>query len=68
MKKIASVIMLALVLQLGTVTVFAHPKVPEQSLGNVSENAAKGLHTAWGNIMEDDGVASHVFLMRHSPH
>lgn len=68
MKKIASVIMLALMLQLGTVTVLAHPKVPDQSLGNVSENAAKGLHTAWGNIQDAEGVASHVFLMRHSPH
>jgi hypothetical protein len=68
LKKIASVIMLALVLQLGTVTVLAHPKVPEQSLHNVSANAAKGLHTAWGNIEDADGVASHVFLMRHSPH
>lgn len=68
MKKIASAIMLALVLQLGTVTVLAHPRVPEQSLGNVSVNAAKGLHTAWGNIEDAGGAAHHVFLMRHSPH
>lgn len=68
MKKALSILIIALVMFFSTVSVFAHPSVPEQSLSKVSENAAKGLHTAWGNVYEAKGVASHVFMFRLSPH
>lgn len=66
MKKFGIALITALMLM--SATVFAHPKVPPQSLNKVNENAAHGMHTAWGNVQNAKGVASHVFLMRHSPH
>jgi len=68
MKKAISILVIALVMFFSTVSVFAHPNVPEQSLNKVSENAAKGLHTAWGNVQDSKGIAPHVFMFRLSPH
>jgi methionine-rich copper-binding protein CopC len=69
MKKVMSVfIVLMLLLMICPIAVYAHPAVPEQSIGNVSENAANGMHTAWANIQKSKGVAQHVFLMRHLCH
>ena len=68
MKKTLSVFAVVLMLLLSTGTAFAHPQVPEQSIGNVSVNAVNGMHTAWANVQHANGVAEHVFLMRHSPH
>jgi len=67
-KKTLSVFVVVLMLLLSTVTAFAHPAVPEQSIGNVSLNAVNGMHTAWANVQKANGVAAHVFLMRHNPH
>jgi uncharacterized GH25 family protein len=68
MKKALSILIIALVMFFSTVSVFAHPEVPTQSLNKVSEKAAMGLHTAWGNVQDADGVAAHVFMFRLSPH
>jgi methionine-rich copper-binding protein CopC len=68
MKKILSVFAVVLMLLLSTSTAFAHPVVPEQSIGKVNVNAANGMHTAWANVQNANGIAEHVFLMRHSPH
>ncbi len=43
----------------------AHPAVPEQSIGNVSENSATGMATA--GHKDKGGVADHVFEQRFLP-
>lgn len=68
MKKILSLLVVILVMMLGTVSAFAHPAVPEQSIGKVNPKAVNGMHTAWANVQNANGVAMHVFEMRHSPH
>lgn len=68
MKKLTTLILTLVLLMAFTLTTFAHPAVPTQSIGNVSPNAARGLHTAWGNIQDSSGIAPHVFLGRFSPH
>lgn len=68
MKKITTFILTLVLLFTFSLTAFAHPAVPEQSLGNISPNAAKGMHMAWGNIQTSKGVAPHVFIFRFSPH
>jgi hypothetical protein len=45
----------------------AHPAVPEQSLCVINANAALGGHTAYGNVVDASGVASHVLYFK-SPH
>lgn len=72
MKKFMMIIMVMVLIIAMSTTAFAaparHPAVPEQSLQKISPNAANGMHTAWFNVVEAEGVASHVFLMRFSPH
>ena len=68
MKKMTTLIFTLVLLMAFTLTTFAHPAVPSQSIGNVSPNAVRGLHTAWERIQESNGVAPHVFLGRFSPH
>jgi len=68
MKKILSLLVVIMVMMLGTVSAFAHPAVPEQSIGKVNPKAVTGMHTAWANIQDSNGIAKHVFEMRHSPH
>jgi len=68
MKKITTFILTLVLLFTFSLTAFAHPAVPEQSLGNVSPKAVNGLHTAWENIQTSKGVAPHVFIFRFSPH
>lgn len=73
-KMIVTLVAVVMVLAI-SVPVFAaghepikHPKVPPQSIGKISENAAHGMHTAWSNVMYAEGVAAHVFANRFSPH
>ena len=68
MKKTFIILLVVIMLIVLASVSFAHPAVPEQSLQRVDASAANGMHTAWGNIQSSNGVASHVFLMRHSPH
>lgn len=68
MKKVI-VFLLVLVMILSiSVQAFAHPAVPEQSLGKVNPKAVNGMHTAWGNLAGSGSIAEHVFLMRFNPH
>lgn len=68
MKKVF-IIVLVMLMVLGTsLQSFAHPAVPEQSLGKVNPKAVNGMHTAWGNLAGSGTVAEHVFLMRFNPH
>jgi len=68
MKKIVTFILVIVMVLAISVPSFAHPMVPDQSIGNVSANAANGMHTAWGHVQNAEGIAAHVFTMRHSPH
>ena len=74
MKKLISSLLVVVMMLALSVPAFAsghgqrHPQVPEQSLQNISRNAANGMHTAWGNIQDANGIASHVFTFRFSPH
>lgn len=66
MKKFGIALIAAFMLM--SATVFAHPKVPPQSLNKVNAHAVHGMHTAWSHVQDAEGIAEHVFLMRHSPH
>jgi len=68
MKKLLVVFLIGILMFTFSISAFAHPNVPEQSLQNISSNAANGMHTAWGNIQNANGLASHVFQFRFSPH
>lgn len=68
MKKILMIFVVTLMVLLSPAAAFAHPAVPDQSLGKISVNAANGMHTAWANVQNANGIAEHVFLMRFSPH
>jgi hypothetical protein len=48
-----------------TTTAFAHPAVPNKPMLPLA--AAKGMHTACGNL-DPDSIAYHVFLYFLSPH
>lgn len=68
MKKLfRGMVVMAMVLAF-SVPAMAHPRVPEQSIQKVNENAAGGMHTAWGSIQGSNGAAQHNFMYRHSPH
>lgn len=68
MKRVSVIVLLVLMIFVSSVQSFAHPAVPEQSLGKVNPKAVNGMHTAWGNLFESGSVAEHVFLMRFNPH
>ncbi|HSK68257.1 MAG TPA: hypothetical protein VLA21_03265 [Candidatus Limnocylindria bacterium] len=64
MKKIVSVLVVALVLT-AMASALAAPVVPPQSLGNVSPNAAEGIHTACMLVHENaQGRAHEIFELR----
>jgi len=68
MKRVSVLVLLVLMIFVSSVLSFAHPAVPEQSLGKVNPKAVNGMHTAWGNLEGSGSVAEHVFLMRFNPH
>ena len=68
MKKTISLILIVMLVLVIAAPTFAHPNVPEVSIGKVNPNAVMGMHTAWGNVQNANGIAKHVFWMRHSPH
>jgi hypothetical protein len=67
MKKISFLLIVIFMFFAIASPILAHPRVPEQSLGNVSINSAKGMGTAYhgqGNISSKGGIAAHVFEAR----
>ncbi len=64
MKKLAILLLVVVIVMVLAAPAFAHPAVPEQSLGRVSINAAPGMGTAYhgaGNLEGKGGIAAHVF-------
>lgn len=68
MKKIFAVLLVLVMIFAMSIQSFAHPNVPEQSLGKVNPNAVMGMHTAAENLEGSGSVAEHVFQMRFNPH
>lgn len=67
-KRIAALAVVFAMIFAFSVPATAHPRVPEQSILNISENAAGGIHKAAYNVMDSNGAASHVFYFRFNPH
>ena len=70
MKKVLVVLIVVFMVLAIAAPVMAHPAVPEQSIGKVSLNAARGMGTAYhgaGGLEEKGGVAAHVFEKRFKP-
>ena len=67
MKKLLILLMISVVFMAVSVPALAQSVVPEQSVGNVSMSAYDGLHLAHHNVMDNNGIASHVFHVRFMP-
>jgi len=67
MKKLVIMLVVVALVMAFALPVMAHPNVPEQSLGRVSINAARGMGTAYhgaGGLEDKGGIAAHVFEKR----
>lgn len=64
MKKFLIVLIVLSLLMILSIPAMAHSRIPEQSIGRISFNAAPGMLAAYhekGELDEKGGIAAHVF-------
>ena len=67
MKRLLILLVVSVMVMATSIPAFAMAAVPDQSVGNVSMKAHDGLHQAHPNVMDNNGIASHVFHVRFMP-